>query len=82
MPHKRLPHREATAFIEQLRESGAREIRRLPTDVTGNVEVRWRESEMLEERYRSDMAAWKGPMVLAVLVAMLIAGLVVAITLG
>ena len=68
MPSKRVPQREAEAFISDLETSGATEIQRAPVDVAGRVEVVWRESDLVQERRARDMAAWRGPLALAFLV--------------
>ena len=68
MPSKRMPQREAEAFIADLENSGATEIERAPVDVSGRVEVVWQDSALVQERHARDMAAWRGPLALAFLV--------------
>jgi len=59
VPSKKVPQKEVSAVVEELRGTGARNIRRSGVDVRGLVTVRWRDAAADEERYAAELAAWK-----------------------
>lgn len=79
MHRRRLPQAEVSTLITELRQAGATQIRRVPADAKGLVEVRWADAELEREQYAADLRAWRLPMILSgLVVAIIIAVLLIA----
>ena len=72
MNRRKLPQAEVSGFIAELQQAGATQIRRIPGDARGLVEVRWDGSDLEQQRQAAEMQAWHLPMILAGLVAAII----------
>lgn len=65
MPRKKVPQKDVSVLLADLRDQGATGIRRSGVDLRGMVTVRWKESPQEIERYADAVRAWKAVYVIA-----------------
>ena len=81
MPRQRVPQSQARDFVAELERSGAREIRRGPTDLKGAVLVRWKHSAAEDAEFRAALRSYRGELALAAIAVAVVVAVVVLLTL-
>jgi len=61
MGRGKVPHRQLRAFLSELEEKGARNVRRLPPRFDGSIDVTWDDPEAIvlkDNDFKTDLRAW------------------------